>query len=142
MALQAVSPHSQRLQQDSRTALKTSGSPPAGARRIGLGLARANSRSQASLDPRVVQNAARNLFDGAFRGIDDRYRIARKQGVGGAQFVGHLLTRRIAAFGAPFVTNLLETLGLDSQGIELATMCFEARRELAGLEVVFGERII
>src|SRR5262245_40955737 len=128
--------------QDSRTLLKTSGSIAEPAARLGLGLARATSRPQAPLDTRGAENAARDLFDRAFRGIDERNRIAREERLGRAQLVGHLLTRRIAAFRAPFVTNLLKALGLDGQGIELATVRLETRGQLAGFEVVFGERIV
>ena len=64
---------------------------PAGGRPPGLGLARATSRPQAPFDAGVVENAARDLFDRAFRGIDDWNRIPREERIGRAQLIGDLL---------------------------------------------------
>src|SRR5579872_7027091 len=74
---------------------------------------RGSSRTQASLDPAVLNDAAGDFLDGAFGRIEARDRIAPKQRIGRAQLVLDLLSRGIAAFGTALVADLLQALGLD-----------------------------
>src|SRR5262245_62658453 len=100
------------------------------------------SRTEPTLDAGIVEDAARDFFDRALGRVDHGNGITAEKRFGRAQLVGDLLTGSITAFGPPFVTNLLESFRLDGQGIKLATVRFQALRQLSRLEVVLGERIV
>src|SRR6185437_728627 len=97
---------------------------------------------QPPLDAGGVENAGRNLLDRALRGIERGDAQAGDQRLGGAQLVTYLLLGGVAALRAPLVADLLQALGLDGQGIKLATVRLEPGRKLPGLQVFLSERII
>src|SRR5262252_805971 len=94
------------------------------------------SRSQATFEPGLVEYAARDLLDRAFRGIDERKVIAPEDRLGRAHFVVDLRRRRVLAVRPALVAYLLETLGRNRQSVQLALMPRECRRKTARLELL------
>src|SRR5581483_6482537 len=87
-----------------------------------------SSRPQPPLDAGRVENAAGDLLDGAFRGVERGDGVARKHRFRRADLVGDLLARGVATFRAALGADLLQALGLDGQGIKFATVRLEAGR--------------
>src|SRR5256885_12269589 len=92
-------------------------------------------RAQPPLDATGVQNPAGDLLDGALGGIEPRQRVAREQRLRGAQLVLHLLLRGVATVGAALAADLLQSLRLDGQRIELGAERLESRRQPVGLQI-------
>src|SRR5688572_32074938 len=78
------------------------------------------SRSQASFEPRLVENATGDLFDGALGCVDARNVVAFEDRLGRAHFELHLRRRGIVAVRSPLVADLLQSLRRNRQSVQLA----------------------
>src|ERR1700692_3195649 len=100
------------------------------------------SGTQSSLDAGAVEDSARYLFDGDFRGVEHRNAVPLEHRLRGPDFESHLLCRRVAAVGTALIANLLQPVRLDGQAEQFPRMRFERRRQASRFQIVLGQRKI
>src|SRR5882672_1949514 len=100
------------------------------------------SGPQAPFDPGAVENSAGDFLDGNFGGVQHWNAVSLEKRLRRSDFKGHLCRRRVAAVGSALVANLLQAVGLDRQGKQLAHKGFERARQFPRLKIILGQRII
>src|SRR6056297_675155 len=97
---------------------------------------------RAALETGAVEDAAGDLLDGEFRGVDVGNAVAAEQLLRLAQFVAHLLGAGVAALRAAFAADLLQPRGCDGQPEQFLPVLQQEPGQLPALEFLLGEREI